>query len=115
MAGFGPTQIAKQLEKRCIDTPTVHLRKMGINTPARPPENPYAWSARTVADILAKMEYLGHTVNFKTSKKSYKSKVKIMNNPEEWLVFKNTHEAIIDEGTWETVQKSEMASEDHRD
>ncbi|MGI6585061.1 MAG: recombinase family protein [Lutisporaceae bacterium] len=75
---FGPTQIAKQLEKRCIDTPTVHLRKMGINTPARPPENPYAWSARTVADILAKMEYLGHTVNFKTSKKSYKSKVKIL-------------------------------------
>lgn len=105
MAGFGPTQIAKQLEKRCIDTPTVHLRKMGINTPARPPENPYAWSARTVADILAKMEYLGHTVNFKTSKKSYKSKVKILNNPEDWLVFKNTHEAIIDEGTWETVQK----------
>jgi site-specific DNA recombinase len=105
MAGFGPTQIAKQLEKRCIDTPTVHLRKMGINTPARPPENPYAWSARTVADILAKMEYLGHTVNFKTSKKSYKSKVKILNNPEDWLVFQNTHEAIIDEGTWETVQK----------
>jgi site-specific DNA recombinase len=60
---------------------------------------------RMIADILAKMEYLGHTVNFKTSKKSYKSKVKILNNPEDWLVFKNTHEAIIDEGTWETVQK----------
>jgi site-specific DNA recombinase len=59
------------------------------------------------------MEYLGHTVNFKTSKKSYKSKVKILNNPEDWLVFKNTHEAIIDEGT--QCRKSEMASEDHHD
>lgn len=105
MAGFGPTQIAKQLEQRCIDTPTVHLRKMSINTPARPPENPYAWSARSVADILVKMEYLGHTVNFKTFKKSYKSKVKILNNREDWMIFNNTHEAIIDEGTWETVQK----------
>jgi len=83
----------------------VHLRNKGINTPARPPENPYAWQSRSVADILAKMEYLGHTVNFKTYKKSYKSKVKMQNNPEDWLIFKNTHEAIIDEATWETVQK----------
>lgn len=105
MAGFGPTQIARQLEERCISVPTVHLRNKGINTPARPPENPYAWQARSVADILAKMEYLGHTVNFKTYKKSYKSKVKMQNNPEDWLIFKNTHEAIIDEATWETVQK----------
>ena len=113
MAGFGPTQIAKQLENRCIDTPTVHLRKMGINTPARPPENPYAWSARTVADILAKMEYLGHTVNFKTSKKSYKSKVKILNNPEDWLVFKNTHEAIIDEGTKELAKELRQSQKEY--
>lgn len=105
MAGFGPTQIARQLEERRIFVPTVHLRNKGINTPARPPENPYAWQARSVADILAKMEYLGHTVNFKTYKKSYKSKVKMQNNPEDWLIFKNTHEAIIDAATWETVQK----------
>jgi hypothetical protein len=65
----------------------------------------YAWQSRTVADILAKVEYLGHTVNFKTYKKSYKSKVKVWNNPEDWLVFENTHEAIIDEQVWETVQK----------
>ena len=105
MAGFGPTQIARQLEERRIFVPTVHLRNKGINTPARPPENPYAWQARSVADILAKMEYLGNTVNFKTYKKSYKSKVKMQNNPEDWLIFKNTHKAIIDEATWETVQK----------
>jgi len=105
MEGFGPTQIAKNLEKSQIETPTVHLNGMGINTPAKQTETPYAWQARTVADILAKAEYLGHTVNFKTYKKSYKSKVKVWNNPEDWLVFENTHEAITDEHVWETVQK----------
>lgn len=105
MAGFGPSQIARQLETRCVNVPTVHLRSKGINTPARPPENPYAWQSRSVADILAKMEYLGHTVNFKTFKKSYKNKTKLQNKPEDWLIFENTHEAIIDDGTWETVQK----------
>lgn len=105
MSGFGPTQIGRQLEERCINVPTVHLRSKGINTPVRRPENPYAWQGRTVADILARMEYLGHTVNFKTSKKSYKSKTKINNKPEDWLVFKNTHEAIIEETTWNIVQK----------
>ncbi|MGI6562206.1 MAG: DUF4368 domain-containing protein [Clostridia bacterium] len=78
---------------------------MGIKTPAKQTETPYAWSARTVADILAKVEYPGHTVNFKTRKKSYKSKEKIWNNPEDWMVFENTHEAIIDEHVWETVRK----------
>jgi len=105
MEGFGPTQIAKSLEKHQIETPTVHLNGMGINTPAKATETPYAWQARTVADILARIEYLGHTVNFKTYKKSFKSKAKIWNNPEDWVVFENTHEAIMDEQTWETVQK----------
>ncbi len=105
MTGFGPSQIAKQLEKRCVNVPTIHLRSKGINTPARPPENPYGWQPRTVADILARMEYLGHLVNFKSFKKSYKSKTKVQNKPEDWLIFENTHEAIIDEGTWEVVQK----------
>lgn len=105
MEGFGPTQIAKSLEKRQIEIPSVHLHGMGINTPAKQTETPYAWQTRTVADILAKIEYLGYTVNFKTYKKSYKSKVTVWNNPEDWLVFENTHEAIIDEQVWETVQK----------
>jgi site-specific DNA recombinase len=105
MTGLGPTQIARKLEQRCIEVPTAHLNRMGINTPARQPENPYAWQSRTVADILAKMEYLGHTVNFKTYKKSYKSKTKVWNNPEDWEIFEHTHEAIIDEATWDIVQK----------
>ena len=73
-------------------------------TPAREPEDIYAWQQRTVADILVKMEYLGHTANFKTKKKSYKSKKKVNNDPSEWVIFKNTHEAIIDQETFEIVQ-----------
>lgn len=105
MSGFGPTQIARKLEEKSINVPSVHIRNMGLNHPARPPKNPYAWNARSVADILSKIEYLGHTANFKTSKKSYKSNVKIENAPEDWLIFENTHEAIVDESTWKIVQK----------
>lgn len=68
VARKGPYQIAKALSQRQIPVPTVHLHRMGINTPAREPEDIYAWQQRTVADILVKMEYLGHTVNFKTKK-----------------------------------------------
>ena len=104
VAGKGPSQIAKALSKRQIPVPTVHLHQMGINTPAREPEDIYAWQQRTVADILVKMEYLGHTVNFKTQKKSYKSKKKVNNDPSEWVIFENTHEAIIDQETFDIVQ-----------
>lgn len=77
---------------------------MGIKTPAKRSENPYKWQTRTVADILAKTEYLGHTVNFKTYKKSYKSKTKIWNSPDDWLIFENTHEAIVEADTFAIVQ-----------
>lgn len=104
MDGFGPTQISRKLEQDCIESPTAHLNNIGINTPAKQPENPYTWHARTVADILARTEYLGHTVNFKTRKKSYKSKIKIWNNPDDWLIFENTHEAIVEADTFAIVQ-----------
>lgn len=67
-------------------------------------EDIYAWQQRTISDMLMKMEYLGHTVNFKTKKKSYKSKKKVNNDPSEWVIFENTHEAIIDQETFEIVQ-----------
>ena len=103
VAGKGPSQIAKALSQRQIPVPTVHLHRMGINTPAREPEDIYAWQQRTAADILVKMKYLGHTVNFKTKKKSYKSKKKVNNDPSEWVIFENTHEAIIGQETFEIV------------
>jgi len=103
--GYGPTQIAKILAEEKIPVPTAHLRSLGINTPARVPDDIYTWQTRTVSDILQKHEYLGHTINFKTYKKSYKSKKKLWNDPSEWQVFENTHEAIIDEETFRIVQR----------
>ena len=93
--GYGPTQISKILAEEKIPVPTAHLHSLGINTPARVPDNIYAWQTRTVSDILQKHEYLGHTINFKTYKKSYKSKKKLWNDPSEWQVFENTHESIV--------------------
>ncbi|WP_027332634.1 recombinase family protein [Mycoplasmopsis gallinarum] len=103
--GYGPTQIAKILSSEKIPVPTAHLHSLGINTPARVPDDIYAWQARSVADILQKPEYLGHTVNFKTYKKSYKNKKKMWNDPSKWQIFENTHEAIIDEETFRIVQR----------
>lgn len=105
MNGFGPTQIANILTKRGIDTPKIHALKMGRKVKIRPNEMPDQWADQTVAAILGYEEYLGRTVNFKTKKKSYKSKKVTLMPREEWLIFEGTHEAIIDEQTFETVQK----------
>ncbi len=67
--------------------------------------HPYNWTGDTIADILERPEYQGHTVNFKTYKQSYKSKKTCYNAEEKWLVFENTHEAIIDADTWARVQE----------
>lgn len=79
--GYGPSQIAGILEQDKILVPSAYYKSLGISYPAAVPENPYAWQSRTIADILAHPEYLGHTVNFKTYKKSYKSKKKLQNDP----------------------------------
>jgi len=105
MSGLGQTQIARELTKMEIIVPSVHMRNKGVNIAARTPSIPYAWQGRTVANILERKEYLGHTVNFKTRKQSYKTNKKIWNDPEDWALFKNTHEAIIDEESWRIVQK----------
>lgn len=64
----------------------------------------YDWHGGTVLNILNKQEYMGHTVNFRTRKVSYKSKKKVDNPPEEWVIFENTHEAIVDADTWYLAQ-----------
>ena len=61
---------------------------------------PYDWTDATIRDILAKPEYMGHTVNFRAYKPSYKDKKMIKRPPEEWLIFENTHEAIVDPETF---------------
>ena len=105
MEGYGPSQIAKKLRAAKIDCPTVHWMKRGRNAPAKAPDDPHQWAPRTVSGILDKQEYLGRMVNFKTHRQSYKNKRKIENPPEQWVVFENTHEAIIDEDTFARVQE----------
>ena len=103
--GYGPSQIARMLKEDKVLTPAAHWQAQGKTTNHPVPDSPYSWVSATVADILEKKDYLGHTVNFKTFKQSYKSKKKLYNPDEKQLVFENTHEAIIDADTWERVQE----------
>ena len=68
--------------------------------------NPYNWSGYIVGQILSKPEYMGHTVNFRSHKQSYKDKNPVMNPQEEWLIFENTHEAIVDRQAWEKAHEA---------
>lgn len=105
MNGYGPSQIAKILREGKVLTPAAYWQSIGRTTNLPTPENPYRWVADTISTMLEKKEYLGHTVNFKTYKQSYKSKKKLHNPEEKQLIFENTHEAIIDADTWERVQE----------
>jgi len=69
------------------------------------PEDKYNWGGGTISNLLATPEFMGHTVNFRTYKDSYKDKNAKRRPKEEWAIFKNTQEAIVDEETWETAQK----------
>ena len=103
LEGYGTSQIARILKDKKILTPFSYWNSKGQSFKSS--ENPYNWSADTIAGIIEKKEYLGHTVNFKTYKQSYKSKKKCTNPEEKQLIFENTHEAIIDVDTWERVQE----------
>ncbi len=105
MQGYGPSQIAKEFSKRHMN-PTAHARANGINIPDnRGHDDDYIWRGSTIVHMLSRQEYLGHTVNFKTYRKSYKQKKQMKNDPSEWQIFENTHEAIIEEPVFEVVQK----------
>ena len=105
LAGNGPTKIARMLTEQQIPTPgTLEYRRTG-STRRYYPDYPYRWATNTVVHILERKEYLGHTVNFKTEKISYKVKSSVENPEEKQAVFKNTHEPIIDLATWERVQE----------
>ena len=105
MEGYGPSQIAHKLKDAKVDCPTVHWAKMGRNAPAKTPDDPYDWAPRTISGILERQEYLGHMVNFRTHRQSYKSKKKIENPQSEWKIFENTHDGIVDEETFYRVQE----------
>ena len=105
LKGYGPSQIARILTERGIDTPVVHFHKYKLPTALKLKEDSDVWSSKSVVHILENEEYLGHTVNFKRYKKSYKSKKYIENPRENWVIVENTQEAIIDQDTFDTVQK----------
>ncbi len=102
--GLGPTQIAKRLKAAKVPTPTEHWLSIGRNC-SKPPAVPYNWCSATVADILSKQEYCGDTVNFRSTRKSFKNKKKIEHPPEEWKIFKDTHPAIIAREVFGLVQE----------
>lgn len=102
--GLGPTQIAKRLKAAKLLTPTEYWVSIGRNC-SKPPAIPYNWCSATVADILAKQEYCGDTVNFRSTTKSFKNKTKIERPQEEWKIFPNTHPSIIDREVFELVQE----------
>ena len=102
--GYGPTQIAKQLKAAEIMTPCEYWISIG-RTCSKPPAKPFNWCSDTVARLLEKQEYIGDTINFRTSKKSFKSKRKIANPKDKWKVFKNTHPTIISEEDFNLVQE----------
>ncbi|WP_236785115.1 recombinase family protein [Anaerococcus ihuae] len=105
MDGAGPYKIAKILEADKIDIPAYHQQKMGYGLhQSKNFEYPYRWCSSTIASILKKKEYLGHTVNFKT-RKHFKDKKSKYVSEEKWLIFENTHEAIIDQETFDNVQR----------
>ena len=105
--GKGPYDIARILYDDKVETPAVYFGKQnkGIWKSKEEFPNPYNWSGYIVGSILSKPEYMGHTVNFRSHKQSYKDKNPVMNPKEEWLIFEDTHEAIVDKETWELAQK----------
>ena len=105
--GKGPYDIARILFDDKVETPAVYFGKQnkGIWKSKEEFTNPYNWSGYIVGQILSKPEYMGHTVNFRSQKQSYKDKQAIKIPMEEWLIFENTHEAIVDKETWELTQK----------
>ena len=105
LEGYGPYQIACKLSTDRIEIPVVHLARFneGVNR-SKPVKDPYGWGSSTIVNILKKREYLGHTINFKT-RKHFKDKKSHYVSEDEWTIFENTHEAIIDQQTFDLVQK----------
>ena len=105
--GHGLSDIANILYQDKVESPAAYLARQGrgVWKSRESIDRPYAWSDFIVGKILSKPEYMGHTVNFRSHKESYKDKQPVYHAPEDWLIFENTHEAIIDRATWELVQK----------
>ena len=102
--GYGPAQIARILTQEGISTPTAYALSQGRDNGHKDAKL-HRWSGKTISHILDRPEYIGHTVNFRTHKKSYKNKKTVRNPQEEWLIFENTHEPIVTQQEFDLVQE----------
>ena len=105
--GMGVQQIAKALATEKIERTSYYMTKRGfVNyTKYSGEETKYDWNTKTIADLIAKQEYMGHTVNFRTNKESYKDRRRNKSPQDEWRIFENTHPAIVNAETWNLAQK----------
>ena len=104
--GKGNETIARILQEQKILVPMAYWQSKGLPRGGKKTQpNPYRWCKTTIQKILSQQEYCGDVINFKTYSKSFKNKTRLENAPENWAVFKNVHEPIIDRDTFEKVQK----------
>ena len=104
--GLGTEQIAAQLERDGLLTPAAYWVHKGVKRTGKKKElPPTRWNSSTITKILSLQEYCGDILNFKTYSKSYKNKKRINNDRENWVIFKDVHEPIIDRAVWEQVQQ----------
>ena len=106
LEGFGTEQIVTRLEKDGVLTPRAYWLTKGIKRPGKGKQQPPTkWNSSTITKILSLQEYCGDILNFKTYSKSYKNKKRIDNDRENWVVFQDVHEAIIERAVYEQVQQ----------
>ncbi len=104
--GKGNETIARILQEKKVLVPMAYWQSKGLNKGGKKTQpDPYKWCKSTVQKILAQQEYCGDVINFKTYSKNFKTKKRLLNPEENWKIFKNVHEPIIERDTFETVQK----------
>lgn len=104
VSGMGPSQIANKLSAEKVPTPTEYWISVGRKC-SKPPSVPFHWCPAMIANILKRQEYCGDTVNFRSTTKSFKNKKRVDRPESEWIIFENTHPAIVDRDTFKLVQK----------
>ena len=104
VSGMGPSQIANKLSAEKVLTPTEYWISIGREC-NKPPSVPNHWCPAMIANILKRREYCGDTVNFRSTTKSFKNKKRVVRPESDWVIFENTHPAIIDRDTFDLVQK----------
>ena len=103
--GMGTQQIADTLAGEKILIPTSYWSSKGVGRPGAKKAPSCEWRSSTVVSILSKQEYCGDVINFKTYSKSYKNKKRMANDKENWVIFKDVHEPIIERSVWELIQE----------